>query len=197
MEPDFFPDAAFVLVVGAKESPIVKRTAKTPPNKKAESGVDQQQICEGGNCAQSSGQTGGITAGTYVAPQLRIPEAKVAKLATALSACSSGLTVAIPSVENPNGLAEQDANNLAAAFAKSRSWKYSGVGHVIHGQDIGPDGPIPDPVGIHIRTTKEHLELADCVKSALKSVGVESVVESRGSGGDSLDILVGNAPNSS
>ena len=63
------------------------------------------------------------------------------------------------------------------------------------GQDVGPDGPIPDPTGIHIYSDAAHEPLAKCVKNALHSIGVESVVEPDQNQGDGLSILVGNAPN--
>jgi hypothetical protein len=129
------------------------------------------------------------------APQPRIPNSAVERLSAQLALCPSGSTTAIPGVVNPTGFTEQDAQNLAAAFAKTRSWNYSGVGHTTKGQDIGPDGPIPDPVGIHISADATHQPLATCVKAALKSVGVESVVEPKQDQGNSLGIVVGNAPN--
>jgi hypothetical protein len=103
--------------------------------------------------------------------------------------------MASPGVVNPTGFTDHDANNLARAFGISRSWNFSGVSHTTKGQDIGADGlPMPDPVGIQISATQEHLDLARCVQSALSAIGVESEIQTKKSGGNSLDILVGNAP---
>ena len=144
-----------------------------------------------GNCSPNMiGGSGTVNCG----PQPRIPDSSVQKLADQLAQCPSDSTMASPSVVNPTGLTDHDATNLASAFAKTHSWGYSGVGRSIHGQDIGPDGPIPDPVGIHIGADQEHLALADCVKAALKSIGVESTVETSKSQSNSLTIVVGNAP---
>jgi len=129
------------------------------------------------------------------APQPRIPNGNIDRLSAQLALCPSGSTTAIPNVVNPTGTAERDAQNLATAFAKTRTWSYSGVGHTIKGQDIGPDGTIPDPVGIHISSDTSHEPLAKCVKDALKSIGVESVVGPNQDQGNSLSILVGNASN--
>jgi hypothetical protein len=166
-----------------------KRTlAETPPSMK-------QDCAPGASCAQSSGQSGGFTGQIILSPQPRIPDTSVEKLSNQLSSCSSGTTTAIPNVVNPTGSSEHDAQNLATAFARTQTWRYSGVGHTIKGQDIGPNGPIPDPTGIHIYSDASRQSLANCVKDALKSIGVESVVEPNQNQGDSLSILVGNALN--
>lgn len=129
------------------------------------------------------------------APRPRIPDSQIASLSAQLALCSSGSTTASPNVVNPSGSTEQDAENLASAFAKTRKWKYSGVTHGIKGQDIGPDGPIPEPVGIHIYSDATHKPLANCVQDALKFIGVESVIEPKEDQGNSLSILVGNIQN--
>jgi hypothetical protein len=129
------------------------------------------------------------------APEPRIANSSVGSLAAQLALCSSGSTTAVPNVVNPTGFTEQDAQNLATAFAKTRMWSYSGVGHTVKGQDIGPDGPVPDPVGIHIYSDASHQPLAKCVQDALQSIGVRSVVELKADQGNSLGILVGNTPN--
>jgi hypothetical protein len=155
----------------------------------------RQDCAPGANCAQSTNQHGGFTGQIVLGPQPRISDNSVEKLAAQLSLCNSGSTTAFPYVVNPAGSSERDAQNLAAAFANTRRWSYSGVGHTITGQGIGPDGPIPDPTGIHIYSDSNHQSLANCVKNALHSIDVESVVEPKESQGDSLGILVGNAPN--
>jgi hypothetical protein len=176
-----------------KGSPPVADKSTLPPT--AAQPFVRQECAPGANCAQSNNQQGGFTGQIIIGQQPRITDGSVEKLAAQLSLCDSGSTTAAPQVVNPNGSSEHDAENLAAAFAKTRRWSYSGVGHTTKGQDIGPDGPIPDPTGIHIYSDANHERLANCVKNALHSIGVESVVEPNQSQGASLGILVGNSPN--
>jgi hypothetical protein len=182
-----------------------RRKSPTPPQGRAAPSVSASEnnspavgsITQGSGSALSINQQGGITAGTInnnYTPQPRIPQYNVDKLSRQLSLCSSGPTTVIPSVVNPSGSTEQDAQNLVAAFARTGKWNYSGVGRTIKGQDIGQDGPIPDPVGIHISSDASHQSLANCVKAALHSIGVESMVETKQDQGDSLSIVVGNNP---
>lgn len=153
-----------------------------------------RQDCGGGNCAISMGQQRGVTAGqvNMYGPRPRISSENVAKLAAQLSKCSPGATMVMPSVNNPSGTTDEDASNLVAAFARAQ-WSYSGVSRQTHGQDIGSNGPIPDPAGIHIKADQQHQSLAVCVQEALKSINVESFIERGSSTADVLEILVGNA----
>lgn len=89
-------------------------------------------------------------------------------------------------------MTSRDANNLLTAFAKSRTWNTQGVGRMIHGTDIGPDGlPIPDPVGIHLYVSTGNSAIADFVKASLKAVEVESHKEIDERVGSDIRILVG------
>ena len=128
-------------------------------------------------------------------PQLRIPVSSIGTLASKLAGCPSGPTRSVPHTVNPSGRSAEDAANLAAAFAQSKTWNWTGAGTNIHGQDIGDDGPIPDPVGFHIVVNKEKLELGKCVQAALEEIGVESEVETKELNDDIVDIVVGNAKN--
>ena len=149
--------------------------------------IEQQSS---GNCSPNI--IGGASTVNCV-PQAQIPDSKVDSLSAQLALCSSGSTIASPAVINPSALTEKDAQNLASAFSKAHVWRYSGVSHTIKGQDMGPDGPIPDPVGIHILSDDNHQSLAICVRDALKSTGVESVIEPpKQPQGDALSIVVGN-----
>jgi hypothetical protein len=191
----------------SKDEPATTPVKTTPKRSKPSTGKNQTSGNETKAAGDNSVAVGYVTQGpcsvsqaggsnnqatTNCVPQPRIPTSSVQSLAEKLSSCKSGSTRAVPRVVNPVGTTSLDAGNLASAFAKSQSWSYSGVNVVYKGQDIGDDGPIPDTVGIHIVANTGKRELAQCVSFALKSIGVDSVVEIKDLNGDILDIIVGN-----
>ncbi len=138
-------------------------------------------------------QIGGVGNSSSIncAAQRRIPNQKISKL-TELFSAYPGSSVSIR-VRNADGITIQDANNLLMAFAKTGTWRYSGVHQLISGTDIGSDGmPIPELTGVHIYARAERMGLALSVKNALKVVGVDSAIEVRETvTGDDINILVG------
>jgi hypothetical protein len=140
LESDFFPGVAFVPVVGAKESPsAVNGGAKSPP-KKVESSAHQQQFCEGGNCAQSSGQSGGITAG-----QIKIDAAEHLSLSD--SAVTSLGQVSRGRCPSQNvSVTLNNANDETGKFGERLRLALEGTGmHAAVGSVMafGANGPIP------------------------------------------------------
>jgi hypothetical protein len=200
------------------ETPIEKLTPcpepKTPeatPLPRAKAHTEKKEAAPSTNPSQSSntrpptvinapqgiGIAGGNVSNPTVnnyGPKLQIPNESVATLAGHLALCNSGSTVAVPNVVNPTSTTQHDAQNVVSAFAQSRRWQFSGLGQSIHGQDMGPNGPIPDPTGVHIYSDAVHKPLAECVRSAFASIGVSAVIENKDNQGDGLGILIGNAP---
>lgn len=164
LEPDFFPGVAFVLVVGAKESPTAANgRAKSPP-KKAKSSAHQQQFCEGGNCAQSSGQSGGITAG-----QIKIDAEEHVNLSdlavTSLGQVSRG-TCPIQNVS----VTLNNANDETGKFGERLKLALEGTGmHAAVGSVMafGANGPIPR--GVVMDAGDNCLNMANNLAQALVS----------------------------
>ncbi len=194
-QPDATPQVKPIPNAKRPKAPSIAQTHVAPTPQDNSVHIEHGSKIEQHSSGECSPNMIGGSGIVNCAPQPRIPNGNIDRLSAQLALCSSGSTTAIPNVVNPTGTTERDAQNLATSFAKTRTWRYSGVGHTIKGQDIGPDGPIRDPVGVHISSDASHEPLATCVKDALKSIGVESVIDFKQDQGDSLSILVGNIPN--
>src|SRR5882672_1877470 len=122
---------------------------------------------------QAGGSNNQATGGNC-APQPRLPSEKISQLATSLSAQHWNVSI---DVRNADSITSEDANNLLVAFAKA-GWNRQGVNQTLHGTDIGDNGlPVPEPKGIHIYARSQRQDVARFVQTALKSIGIQSHVE--------------------
>ena len=112
----------------------------------------------------------GVNTGTVnVGSQLRSIGDEDA-LANVLSARHGSISI---DVHNPGGDTESYANSWLSVFHKAR-WSTIGVGKVISGTDIGPDGsPVQIPKGIHVYYKPAQSGLASFVAETIRSKGTD------------------------
>ena len=167
------------------------RATATPVNQKpapAPSSISQE-CAPGASCAMSSGQQGGITAGTinYGSQPRTISDEKVTAVADALSLNRGTITIR---TINQTGDTLDYAFRWNTVFADAH-WSV-GRSADTRTEDVGDNGLIPFPKGLHVYFDTNS-KLAEFVRKTIKESGIDcSPAEHKNHLGTNLELLVGN-----